>query len=70
MTDAVYEPVYELAAAYDKPVAVHMGETAGPSAYLKYAHPLTLDEAAVKHPQIVEDDRLLNKTLAYRKSLA
>ncbi|MCI8958418.1 MAG: amidohydrolase [Lachnospiraceae bacterium] len=52
VTDAVYEPVYELAAAYDKPVAVHMGETAGPSAYLKYAHPLTLDEAAVKHPRV------------------
>ena len=52
ITDAVYEPVYELAARYGKPVAVHMGETAGTGAQLKYTHPLTLDEAAVKHPKV------------------
>lgn len=52
VSDGIYDPVYELAARYDKPVAIHMGETAGPNAYLKYAHPLTLDEAAVKHPEV------------------
>lgn len=52
VTDEVYEPVYELAACYHKTVAVHMGETAGTGALLKYAHPLTLDEAAVLHPGV------------------
>lgn len=52
ITDIVYEPVYELAEKYQKPVAVHTGETAGPNALLKYTHPLTLDEAAVKHPHV------------------
>lgn len=49
ITDAAYEPVYELAKEYKKPVAVHMGQTAGSNAYLKYSHPLTMDEAAVRH---------------------
>ncbi|MCI9120816.1 MAG: amidohydrolase family protein [Oscillibacter sp.] len=51
LTDPRYEPVYRLAARYDKPVAVHMGLTAFPGAHLKYAHPLALDEAAADHPQ-------------------
>ncbi len=50
--DPVYDPIYELAGRYDKPVAIHTGETAGPNARLKYSHPLTLDEAAVKHPKV------------------
>lgn len=52
VSDEIYEPVYELAAHYQKPVAIHMGETAGPNALLKYAHPLTLDETAVRHPNV------------------
>lgn len=51
LTDPLYEPVYALAARYQKPVAVHMGLTAFPGAYLKYCHPLALDEAAADHPQ-------------------
>jgi len=50
--DEIYEPVYELAERYGKPVAVHTGETAGPDALLKYCHPMTLDEAAVRHPRV------------------
>ena len=50
LTDPVYEPVYQLARKYDKPVAVHMGLTAHARAYLKYSHPLALDEAAADHP--------------------
>ena len=52
INDRRYEPVYELAAAYQKPVAVHMGQTAGSRAFLKYSHPLTMDEAAVLHPRV------------------
>lgn len=49
LSDPVYEPVYELAARYEKPVAVHMGLTAFPGAHLKYCHPLALDEVAADH---------------------
>ena len=49
LSDPVYQPIYELAARYGKPVAVHMGLTAFPGAHLKYAHPLALDEVAADH---------------------
>ena len=49
LTDPIYEPIYALARKYDKPVAVHMGLTAYSRAYLKYSHPLALDEAAADH---------------------
>lgn len=52
ISDARYEPIYELAKTYGKPVAVHMGQTAGSNAFLKYSHPLTLDEVAVTHPDV------------------
>ena len=51
LTDPIYQPIYELAARYDKPVAVHMGLTSYARAYLKYSHPLVLDEAAADHPR-------------------
>ena len=49
LSDSIYEPIYELAARYDKPVAVHMGLTARRGAHLKYCHPLALDEVAADH---------------------
>ena len=49
LSDPIYEPVYELAARYDKPVAVHMGLTSYARAHLKYCHPLVLDEVAADH---------------------
>lgn len=45
-------PFYELALRYHKPVAIHTGLTATSEALLKYSHPLTLDEAAVKYPDV------------------
>ena len=51
LSDPMYEPIYQLAARYDKPVAVHMGLTAFPRAHLKYSHPLVLDETAADHPR-------------------
>lgn len=52
VTDPLYEPLYDLAKQYRKPVAVHTGATAGSNALLKYSHPFTLDEVAVLHPQV------------------
>jgi uncharacterized protein len=45
--DKVYQPVYDLAAAYQVPVVLHTGDTYSERGLLKYAHPLTLDELAV-----------------------
>lgn len=52
VSDPEYEPVYELARTYSKPVAVHTGETSTQAAYLKYSHPLTLDKTAADHPEV------------------
>ena len=49
LSDPIYQPIYELAARYDKPVAIHMGLTAHARAHLKYCHPLALDEVAADH---------------------
>lgn len=46
--DPVYIPFLELAETYQKPVAVHTGETSRSDAFLKYSHPLTLDHAAAR----------------------
>ena len=51
LSDKLYRPIYELAAQYDKPVAVHMGLTAQAQAHLKYCHPMALDEVAADHPK-------------------
>lgn len=50
--DPVHYPLFELARKYDVPVVVHTGDTSSPTAILKYAHPLTVDEAAVKFPDV------------------
>ncbi|MCL2055989.1 MAG: amidohydrolase family protein [Oscillospiraceae bacterium] len=50
--DKIYYPVYELAGRYDKPVAIHTGETAFASSKLKYCHPLTVDEVAADFPRV------------------
>lgn len=52
LSDPLYQPIYELAQFYQKPVAVHMGLTVFAQAYLKYCHPLALDEAAADHPGV------------------
>ncbi|MYL71404.1 amidohydrolase family protein [Halobacillus litoralis] len=45
--DDIYQPVYDLAAAYGVPVVFHTGDTYSERGLLKYSHPLTLDEVAV-----------------------
>lgn len=52
VTDAVYEPVYELAAHYGLPVVIHTGDTYATNGMLKYSHPLTVDELAVTHRRV------------------
>ena len=51
-SDVAYEPVYALARQYDVPVVFHTGDTYSSRAKLKYAHPLTIDEVAVDHPDV------------------
>lgn len=50
--DEVYQPVYELAAKHGVPVVFHTGDTYSKRGLLKYAHPLTLDEVAVRHREV------------------
>lgn len=52
LSDPLYQPIYDLAQFYQKPVAVHMGLTVFARAHLKYCHPLALDEAAADHPDV------------------
>ena len=52
VSDDSLEPLYKLAAKYNKPVAVHTGLTAMSSAYLKYSHPMVIDEAAAKFSNV------------------
>jgi hypothetical protein len=46
-----YRPFYDLAAQMRVPVVIHTGETVSQTGRLKYAHPLLVDDAAVKFPQ-------------------
>ena len=50
--DKIYHPFYKLAEKYNCPVIFHTGDTFGGNALLKYAHPLTIDEVAVKFPKV------------------
>lgn len=52
LADKRHAPFFELAQYYDVPVVVHTGDTANAEALLKYSHPLTVDEAAVKFPRV------------------
>jgi len=48
----VHFPLYELAEKYDLPIVIHTGDTATSTALLKYAHPLTVDDVAVRYPKV------------------
>jgi predicted TIM-barrel fold metal-dependent hydrolase len=50
--DPIYDPIYELARKYNVPVVIHCGDTQSAHGLLKYSHPLTIDELAVKHQDI------------------
>jgi len=51
-SDPLWEPAYAFAAEHRIPVMIHSGDTYSPKGKLKYAHPLTVDEAAVDHPEV------------------
>ncbi|CAG9622016.1 amidohydrolase family protein [Sutcliffiella rhizosphaerae] len=50
--DEIYDSVYKLAAKYQIPVVFHSGDTYSDNGLLKYSHPLTLDEVAVKNRDV------------------
>ncbi len=50
--DAVYQPVYRIAARHGVPVVFHTGDTYSERGLLKYAHPLAIDEVAVEHRDV------------------
>lgn len=50
--DSRLQPLYALAHKFDVPVLMHTGDTGWHGSRLKYAHPLSLDEVIVDHPQV------------------
>lgn len=50
--DEVYKPIYTLAEKYNMPVVFHTGDTLSDRGLLKYSHPLTLDEVAVRYRNV------------------
>ncbi|MBP3038971.1 amidohydrolase [Bacillaceae bacterium Marseille-Q3522] len=50
--DDVYEPVYQLAEEFQLPVVYHTGDTYSERGFLKYSHPLAIDEVAVTHRKV------------------
>ncbi|HKB42485.1 MAG TPA: amidohydrolase family protein [Gemmataceae bacterium] len=49
---AGYRPYYELAARFKLPFVFHTGDTYSPSAKVRLAHPLLVDDVAVDHPDV------------------
>lgn len=49
----VYHKFYKLAEKYNVPVIIHCGDTYKKEALVKYAHPLNVDELAVKFPKVI-----------------
>jgi len=52
LSDPRHDPYFELAETFDVPVVVHTGSLSGHGGLLKYSHPLTVDEAAVRFPRV------------------
>ncbi len=50
LDDPRHYPLFDLARSCDRPIVMHSGDTANAGGLLKYAHPLTVDDAAVKFP--------------------
>lgn len=50
--DAVYDPVYKLAAEYRLPIVIHGGLTYSDQGLLKFSHPLSMEEAFLKHREL------------------
>jgi uncharacterized protein len=49
---AGYVPYLELAARFKLPFIFHTGDTYSPSAKVRFAHPLLVDDVAVDHPDV------------------
>lgn len=50
--DSRLQVVYDLAMEYDVPVMFHSGDTYTPTAKVRYAHPLHIDDVAVDNPSL------------------
>lgn len=50
INDPSLEQVFRIAAKYDVPVLIHTGDTYAPTAKVRQAHPLLVDDVAVDYP--------------------
>ena len=46
------EPIYKLCEQYNVPVIFHSGDTLASKGYIKYSHPLAIDDVAVAYPNL------------------
>lgn len=51
LLDAMYQPIYELAAELDLPIVIHGGDTYSIRGVMRYSHPLAINELAVQYPR-------------------
>ena len=52
LNDPRHDPYYQLAEQFNVPVVIHTGELSGHRGLLKFSHPLTVDEVAVRFPNV------------------
>ena len=52
LNDPRHDPYFDLAEQFDVPVVIHTGELSGSRGLLKFSHPLTVDEVAVRFPHV------------------
>lgn len=52
INDPSLEAVFRIAAKHDVPVMIHTGDTYSPTAKVRMAHPLLVDDVAVDHPDV------------------
>lgn len=52
LLDPGLRELYGLAGRFGVPVMIHTGDTYAPTARVRYAHPLAVDDLAVEHPDV------------------
>jgi predicted TIM-barrel fold metal-dependent hydrolase len=51
-TDECMEPIFELCQTYDRPIVFDAGLSWEPNAPTRYGHPLAIEEAIMRHPDV------------------
>jgi predicted TIM-barrel fold metal-dependent hydrolase len=52
VNELIYQTIYKLAGYHDLPVVIHCGDTFFDRGLLRYAHPLHVNQLAIKYPNV------------------